>query len=150
MKALSVHEIKELFDLMGGLEALAGRLACEKISDEEFGEIEALHHEMYARYLRKDRSGYFFCNQKIHESIFLNARNDALSTMARTLQARLRRVRYAANQDEDGERWRTAVHEHELILDALRRRDANGIAALLFAHLRQTQEAVLRGIRTDV
>ncbi|WP_374303310.1 GntR family transcriptional regulator [Paracoccus sp. (in: a-proteobacteria)] len=144
MKALGIAEVQELFDLMGGLEALAGRLACERISDEEFDRIEALHHQMYAFFLRMDRPGYFSCNQQIHDAIFAAARNQALTATARSLQARLRRVRYAANQDEDGERWRAAVREHELILDALRRRDANGIAALLFAHLRETQAAVLR------
>ncbi|WP_223252071.1 GntR family transcriptional regulator [Paracoccus mutanolyticus] len=43
VKALSPEEIGELFDLMGGLEALAGRLACERITEEEFELIEETH-----------------------------------------------------------------------------------------------------------
>ena len=62
-------ELRELFDVMGGLEALAGRLACENITDAELAEIEKLHHEMYAYYLRRDMHAYFDCNQKIHEKI---------------------------------------------------------------------------------
>src|SRR5271154_4364430 len=46
VRALSERDLAELFDVMGGLEALAGRLACENITDEEVAEIERLHHEM--------------------------------------------------------------------------------------------------------
>jgi len=34
VRPLNAHDIRELFDLMGGLEGLAGRLACEHISAE--------------------------------------------------------------------------------------------------------------------
>ena len=44
---------------MAGLEGLAGRLACEAITDEEFAEIEQLHYEMYGFYLQRDMHGYF-------------------------------------------------------------------------------------------
>src|SRR5579859_6019449 len=47
VRQLSERDLAELFDVMGGLEALAGRLACETISDAEIAEIERLHYEMY-------------------------------------------------------------------------------------------------------
>src|SRR6201994_3952646 len=40
VKQLSERDIAELFDVMGGLEALAGRLACENINHEEIAEVE--------------------------------------------------------------------------------------------------------------
>ena len=146
VKALTPDEIGELFDLMGGLEALAGRLACERITPAEFDAIEQAHREMYAFYLRGDRQGYFACNQQIHEAILAAAGNGALSAAARTLLGRLRRVRFTANIDEQGDRWREAVREHELILDALRRRAGGELADLLFAHLRSTKDAILRNL----
>ncbi|PZQ46179.1 MAG: GntR family transcriptional regulator [Rhodovulum sulfidophilum] len=146
VRALSPAEVSELFDLMAGLEALAGRLACEVISDEDIERICELHGQMYVHYLRRDRRGYFAYNQRIHEALFAIAGNGALSATARTLQGRLRRVRYAANLDEQGERWSAAVREHELILDALRRRAGDDLAGILFAHLRGTKAAVLRNL----
>src|SRR5499427_10913181 len=47
VRPLNAHDISELFDLMGGLEGLAGRLACEKISDEAIEKIAQFHHDMY-------------------------------------------------------------------------------------------------------
>src|SRR5258708_38457188 len=54
VRRLSEHDLNELFDVMGGLEGLAGRLACEHITDTEIAEIERLHYEMYGFYLHRD------------------------------------------------------------------------------------------------
>ena len=150
VKALSAQEVGELFDLMGGLEALAGRLACERITGEELDEIEHLHREMYAFYLRGDRQGYFRYNQMIHERILQAAANQALTISARTVQGRIRRVRFAANLDDQGARWSEAVREHELILDGLRRRAGDELASVLFNHLRNKKIAVLRHLGEGV
>src|SRR3984893_7477656 len=63
VRQLSEHDLCELFDVMGGLEGLAGRLACENITDTEIAEIERLHYEMYGFYLHRDMHGYFRVNQ---------------------------------------------------------------------------------------
>ncbi|RDE07888.1 GntR family transcriptional regulator [Pelagibacterium lacus] len=144
VRSLSAHDIKELFDLMGGFEALAGRLACERITEEQFEEVLSLHTEMYGHYLRDDRHHYFRTNQLIHDKILEISGNSALIRSARSLSASLRRVRYAANLDDKGLRWAEAVREHEQIIDALRRRDADALASILFHHLRNKSAAVLR------
>lgn len=143
VKALNTQDISELFDLMGGLEALAGRLACERITSAELEEIETLHREMYGYYLRGERHGYFRCNQLIHERILEAAGNQALEANSRAVMGRIRRVRFAANLDDRGERWSEAVREHELILDGLRRRAGDELASVLFNHLRNKKNAVL-------
>ena len=147
VKSLSIRDIKELFDLMGGLEALAGRLACEHIGDDDLAKIERLHHEMYAHYLRGDHSPYFRCNQLIHEAILEVAGSDALTAAYKSLSGRIRRLRYAANLDHKGERWSAAVREHELILDALRRKAGPELATILFEHLRRSHAAAIRHLR---
>ncbi len=40
---MSEAEIRQTFELMSGLEAFSGELACERITDAEIAEIEALH-----------------------------------------------------------------------------------------------------------
>lgn len=93
VRALSARNIHELFDLVAGLEALAGRLACECVTDEEISEIEHLHHEMYGFYLHRDLHHYFEANQAIHRRIVAAARNEALITAYNNSTARIRRVR---------------------------------------------------------
>lgn len=143
IRPLRPHDIRELFDVMGGLEALAGRLACEKVEEAEIAEVERLHYEMYGYYLRRDLHGYFRCNQAIHLAIVAAARNATLDETYRTLSARLRRTRYAANLDQHRDRWGQAMREHEAMLDALRRRDGRELSDILFLHLRNKQIAAL-------
>ncbi|MGE5538681.1 MAG: GntR family transcriptional regulator [Gemmatimonas sp.] len=140
---LDPHDIQELFQLVAGLESLAGRLACEVITDDEIGEIERLHHEMYAHYLRRDMHGYFDANQAIHRRIVEAARNSALTAAYQSYTARIRRVRYAANLARKRDRWGEAMREHESILDALRRRDGSELSDILFHHLRNKQAAAI-------
>lgn len=141
VRELSPEDVRELFDVMGGLEALAGRLACERISDEEFAKIERMHHEMYRFYLRRDMHGYFYCNQAIHQLIVAAASNATLSATYAGLAGRIRRVRYSANLAKDRDRWGEAMREHEAILDALRRRAGSELSDILFVHLRNKQKA---------
>ena len=141
VRRIGEREIVELFDVMGGLEALAGRLACERISDPAFAEIERLHHEMYGHYLRRDLHGYFACNQAIHDRIVGAADNAALSATYAGFAGRLRRVRYSANLDDNRDRWGEAMREHEEILDALRRRAGAELGDILVRHLRNKRKA---------
>lgn len=143
VRALSEKDIHELFDLMGGLEALAGRLACEAITEDEFSEIERLHHEMYGFYMRRDMHGYFQSNQLIHQKIVDAARNNALSLAYASYAGRIRRIRYAANLARKHDRWGEAMREHEAILDALRRRAGGELSDVLFLHLRNKQTAAV-------
>jgi len=143
VRTLSEQDIRELFDLMAGLEALAGRLACEFITDEEIAEIERLHHEMYAFYLRKEADGYYRSNQAIHTKIVQASRNAALSMAYASFTGRMRRIRYSTDQARRQERWGEAMREHEAILDALRRRAGSEVSELLFLHLREKQAAAI-------
>ena len=141
VRELGPQDLRELFDVMGGLEALAGRLACERISDAEIGEIERVHHEMYRFYLRREMHGYFQCNQAIHQMIVDAAGNAPLRATYSSFAGRIRRVRYSANLATDRDRWGEAMREHEAILDALRRRAGSELSDILFVHLRNKRKA---------
>ena len=143
VRQLSERDLEELFDVMAGLESLAGRLACEAITDEEIAAIERLHYEMYGHYLNSDMHGYFQVNQRIHESIVAAARNETLRTAYASFAGRIRRVRYSANFARKRQRWGEAMREHEAILDALRRRAGSELSDILFQHLRNKRTAAI-------
>jgi DNA-binding GntR family transcriptional regulator len=147
VRQLSEHDLGELFDVMGGLEGLAGRLACENISDAEIAEIERLHYEMYGFYLHRDMHGYFRVNQLIHQKIVEASHNAALQSTYANFAGRIRRVRYSANFARKRERWGEAMREHETILDALRRRAGSELSDVLFIHLRNKRSAAVEHLK---
>ncbi len=149
VRQLSERDLFELFDLMGGLEALAGRLACEQIGDAGIVEIERLHYEMYGCYLHRDLHGYFDLNQKIHACIVAASGNAMLVATYGNFSGRLRRFRLAANLARQRDRWGEAMREHEAILDALRRRAGAELSDILFQHLRHKRSAIAEQTRPE-
>ncbi|WP_246160280.1 GntR family transcriptional regulator [Aureimonas fodinaquatilis] len=138
---LTGQELSDLFDIMGGIESMAGRIACERITDAEVLEIETLHYEMYGHYMRRNLPEYFRCNQAIHSAIVDATRNRALASLHQSYSTRLQRARFAANQSNSYDRWAQAMREHETILDCLKRRDSAALGDVLFCHLRNKSRA---------
>ncbi len=137
---LTAADLDEMFPVMGALEALAGELACARITEPELAEIRALHYQMVLHATRGELSEYFRLNQRIHEAIMEAARNPTLARLYRGLAGRVRRARYLANMSKP--RWDQAVAEHEAILAALEKRDGAALGVVLKAHLRNKCETV--------
>jgi DNA-binding GntR family transcriptional regulator len=139
---LTRQSLQDLFEVCQGLEALAGELACPRITEEELAEIAALHAAMVAHHRASELAPYYRCNRLIHEGIVRAARNAVLSATYESVVARIRRARYLTPMTP--ERWALAVQEHEGILNALMRRDGDALSHILKRHLRHKREEVER------
>jgi DNA-binding GntR family transcriptional regulator len=139
---LTDKDMRDLFEVCQGLEALAGELACERITDVEINEIAAAQVEMTRHYRDGDLIQYYRCNRAIHEAIVAAARNPALVGLYNSVTARIRRARYVTPMTPN--RWALAIREHEAILNALQRRDGVGLSHILRTHLRHKREEVLQ------
>lgn len=143
---LTVADVEDMFPVMGALEALAGELACARITDPEIAEIRALHYQMALHHARGELPQYFGVNQRIHELILDGAHNPTLSRLYRSLAGRIRRARYLANMSKT--RWDRAAKEHEAILAALSARDGARLARILKQHLENKCETVKEWLST--
>ncbi|HTZ77429.1 MAG TPA: GntR family transcriptional regulator [Stellaceae bacterium] len=130
---LTAEDVGQTLKVIGALEALAGELACARLTEEDLAEIRARHFQMLAHHARRDRPAYFKANQAIHQAIVDAAGNPVLAQTYAQLSGRIRRARYAANLNPM--RWDEAVAEHEAILAALTARDGERLARLLRSHL---------------
>jgi DNA-binding GntR family transcriptional regulator len=143
--ALSEADVLNTFEVMAGLEAQSGELAAERITATELAEIQAMHFEMLAAYTRRDLSAYYSINARIHSAINAAAKNPVLSTVYGQVNARLQALRFRSNQD--GEKWKRAVKEHEKMIEALAARDPAAMRDVLLAHLRNKRDVVLEQLR---
>lgn len=142
---MSEVEIRETFELMSGLEAFAGELACERITDAELDEIKALHNAMVVSKRQNDLPGYYQRNRAIHDLISLAARNSALRQSYLSLNRRLQALRFLSNQQAP--KWDKALHDHEQMIEALQTRDGKRLNAILRQHLLDKRDAVLQVVR---
>ena len=143
---LSEADILNTFEVMAGLEAQSGELACDRITGAELTEIKAMHFEMLAAYTRRDLPGYYRLNAAIHSAINVAAKNPVLTATYKQVNARLQALRFRSNQD--GEKWQDAVAEHEQMIDALTRRDAPAMREVLMSHLIYKRDVVVEQLRS--
>lgn len=146
VSTLSETEIWEMFEMMSGLESLAGELAGERITAEEVAAIRTLHEEMLGCRAKNDLPGYYRCNQAIHDRINAAARNSILTQAYTTLNRRLKSLRFRSNLNAN--KWERAVQDHEEILQALDARDGKRLAAILRQHLLAKRAALMQADAT--
>ncbi|MGO4325799.1 MULTISPECIES: GntR family transcriptional regulator [unclassified Cupriavidus] len=138
---LSRETIDNLFEMMGGLEAMSGELACQRITPAELTEIRALHFEMLACHARRDLPNYYSLNRRIHDAINAAARNPILEETYRRINLRIQALRFRSNFDQD--KWDLAVREHGAMLDALAARDGATLREILRQHLKNKRDALI-------
>ena len=142
---ITIATVRQIFEMLGALEGLAGELACRNITAAQFNEIRALHYQMLVHHARGELAEYFRYNQQIHIKMVEASGNPMLAQTYRKLNAHVRRARYMANLSP--ERWDRAVKEHEEILDALSERDSARLQTLLREHLGHKMVAVLSALQ---
>ena len=145
--ALSEKDIRESFEVMAGLEALSGELACHHITDQEIAEIKALTFEMLACHTREDLPTYYRLNREIHDRINLASRNQLLTQVYATLNLRIQNLRFRSNLNH--EKWNRAMREHVKMIEALSARDGPALATILRTHLHLKGETVMEDLRSS-
>ena len=142
---LTEADVLNTFEVMAGLEAQSGELAAQRVTDDELIEIKAMHYEMLAAYTRQDLPSYYRLNASIHSAINAAAKNPVLTATYRQVNARLQALRFRSNQD--GEKWKAAVKEHEQMISALSARDPVAMRAVLMGHLTNKRDVVIDQLR---
>lgn len=143
---LSEADVLNTFEVLAGLEGMSGELAAQRITDDEIAETRALHYEMLACFARRDLSGYYRINARIHSAINDAAKNPLLTKTYRGVNARVQSLRFRTNQDEV--RWKQAVKEHGRMIEVLEARDAGALRSVLIEHLQHKRDAVIELLRT--
>ena len=144
---LSEADVMHAFEVLAGIEGLSGELAAQRITDQEFAEIRALHYEMMASVARADVSAYYRLNAAIHAALNSAAKNPVLTETFQRINNRVQSLRFRTNLDTA--KWKQAVKEHEAMIEALGARDATALRELLVTHLHHKRDAVLAMLRAE-
>ena len=142
---LTEADVLNTFELLAMLEGLSGELAAQRITEPELAELRAVHYEMLACFSRRDLSGYYRLNARIHALINEAAKNPVLASTYRAVNARVQSLRFRTNQNEA--KWKRAVADHEAMLAALEAHDPAALRNVLVAHLQNKRDRVLELMR---
>ncbi len=138
----SLNEITQNIQVLAALEGLAGEIACLHATDADIAEIADLNAFMPPMPLDTPPLDFFHRDMNFHACIVAAARNAPLSKTHTQYNARLWRARFVSSRQT--ERRANTLAEHHEILEALRNRDAERIAAGVRQHLESTVKNVAR------
>ncbi|MEY2533336.1 MAG: hypothetical protein QOF29_1246 [bacterium] len=137
----TAHDLEEVFALRLLLEVPATRRACELLDDDD---LVALARELDAmeRLAREGDEGAFMAHDKrFHEIVLQGSGNRRLSAIVSQLRDHVRfRGASTVGRSRD---LQAILAEHDVILDALRARDATAAARAMREHLRTTGSLLL-------
>jgi DNA-binding GntR family transcriptional regulator len=127
------NQLFEMFEVMGELEAMCGRLAARRMSQaeqkrlmESLGACESARKAM-------DPDRYYYENQQFHQLIYAGSHNSFLQQQALALHRRLSPYRRLQLRVRD--RMPKSFGEHEGIVSALISGQSEQAAELLRAHI---------------
>jgi DNA-binding GntR family transcriptional regulator len=126
-------ELMEMFEVMAELEAVAARLAAQRISDAALADLRAANARCRSAVDAQDPAAYYLENERFHQIIYTQSGNSFLMAEALRLHRRLRPFR--RQQLRLRGRLAQSMAEHENIVEALTRGDAPGAADALRAHV---------------
>jgi DNA-binding GntR family transcriptional regulator len=127
---LDADTIRETVEMRGALEALALRHAIPGLDD---GHIEALEAAQARCDSAQTLAEWDQANRVFHSALVAPCRMPRLLAVIETLQLANSRVVFAAGRSRG---WQPrSNHDHRLIIDALRQRDAQRALSLLGRHI---------------
>jgi DNA-binding GntR family transcriptional regulator len=133
VSSISPARLIEMFEVMGELEAMCGRLAARRMSDAERAELVAAHQACEKARAENDSDTYFYCNERFHAVIYTGSHNGFLGEQAMQLHRRLRP--YRRLQLRVRHRMGTSFKEHNVIVHAIVTGDAEAAAQSLREHV---------------
>nr|WP_319385658.1 GntR family transcriptional regulator [uncultured Roseibium sp.] len=126
-------ELMEMFEVMAELEAVCGRLAALRISDEAIEELRDANARCQMAVEARDTDGYYAENERFHKTIYRQSGNGFLEQEATKLHKRLKPFR--RQQLKFRGRMAQSMAEHEAIVEALARGNPDDAAGALRNHV---------------
>ena len=126
-------EVVEMFEVMGELESMCGRLAAMRISDAQLKAFSDACLKCEQAEEAGDSDAYYRENETFHQVLYDASGNGFLRSQALTLQKRLQPFRRLQLRVRG--RIRQSLDEHRQILQAVEEGDGEAAARLLRQHV---------------
>lgn len=127
--SFSERDVDEFYAIKSILEGYAARRACEKLTPREIEKLQAINDKLRQLADEGDIKHFFKVHNDFHDLFIKAADNDKLSELIENLVGKFQRLRIASLSLPG--RMRISVLEHEKIIEAFRRRDADDAEKLV-------------------
>ena len=129
VRELSPRDVEEFYAIKSILEGYAARRACEKFSSKDLDRLQAINDKLAELAGQNDINQFFKIHSDFHDLFIKAADNEKLRTLITGLVTKFQRLRLTSLSLPG--RMMISVQEHDKIIDAFRRRDANAAEDLV-------------------
>jgi DNA-binding GntR family transcriptional regulator len=137
----SVEDVKEVLQIRGVLEGLAARLATKTINEEEIKELEKYQKRMEQYTNKDDVLAFSEMDAEFHELILNICGNNRLIRIRKNLSDQAHRYRIRSLSVPG--RLKYSLKEHQEIVKALKRKDAEQADRLSQKHIENVSANIL-------
>lgn len=142
-KPLEVNEIFDLCELRLQIETGAARLAVERGSDAAIAEVDDFLNRGSEELEKKTIEELAALDEGFHERIMALTGNAEMLRILKNINARIRYVRI----DIKAPLRETKHAEHLAILEALKKRDAEKCAGLVYQHIEPRRDQIVEAVK---
>lgn len=130
---LSIAELVEMFEIMAVYEGFCARLAAQRATAEELGQIMEAHELCRQRCEANDYDGYCVANAHFHEALYHASHNSVL--IRQTISTRNRLGAYRRFQLRRNNRLKDSFREHEAVVAAIKAGRAEEADQIMREHI---------------
>ncbi|SHI06147.1 GntR family transcriptional regulator [Marivita hallyeonensis] len=129
----SFKQIADNIEVLTALELLSADLACQTATDAQINEIVLAQDRFASQYDVLEPVEVFELDMQVHLAIARASNNDVLIETHRSILGRMWRARFLSARRQDSRD--RVLRQHALIVEGLKRRDADAVRGILSDHL---------------
>ena len=145
VSSLSVHDVKEIFEIRSALESLAISLATMRIEPEELEKLRALLVEIEGHIKREDIDKIVATDIEFHGLLYQVSRNERLVNIISNLKEQLARFR-TLSMSYPG-RLQETLEEHTEMVEAIANGDVSAARDAAEHHMERAEKTLLKALR---
>jgi phosphonate utilization transcriptional regulator len=145
VRQVSIEEANDIYEVRAVLDGLIGRLAASRITPAQLARLKAVVKRMRAAERTLDADEYFPLNLEFHEVLAEATGNTALIANYRRVVNELNLYRREMLL-RDGDNITRSTREHEAIVEAVAKGQADTAERLLFDHVIHSRERLHRAL----
>lgn len=142
---ITEKDLKDVLEVRMGLEELAVKFACERITPEQMRELEQAAGEFKTQVYsveQEDITALAEADVKFHELIYRATGNQRLVQLINNLREQMYRYRIEYLKDVDIRE--SLIEEHNAICRALKNHDAQSAYQYTFVHISRQQDTIMK------
>lgn len=142
---ISGKNLRDVLEVRRALEELAGELACERMTAEDFKKLEQANHKFASVLDSDDITVLGQADEKFHGLIYQATDNDRLVQMVNHLREQM--YRYRIEHLKNKSQRTILLQEHQDIMRALAARDVEAVRRAIRVHINKQEAQIAKMIK---